>query len=150
MKDTASLKSTNISSTTLVDGRSESRVSLKDHSSGENHEGLIELQINGRTKAFFKWETGELFHLKHWNRQRDGYSSDSENSVSNGEMDFAETSPEDSVLAKGKTIIDKCSEQLQLEHEKWHIGHSHATQQAGDCLAGLVTNQLPTGMPQTF
>ena len=66
MKDTARWQSTDSSSATLVDGRCEPRVSLQDHSSGEKHEGLIELQMNGHTKAFFKFETGEIFHLKHW------------------------------------------------------------------------------------
>ena len=66
MKDTARWQSTDISSATLVDGCGEPRVSLEDHSSGEKHDGLIELQMNGHTKGFFKFETGELFHLKHW------------------------------------------------------------------------------------
>ena len=66
MKDTAPLQSTDSSATTLVDGGNQSRVSLRDSSSGERHEGLVELQMNGHTKAFFKFETGELFHLKHW------------------------------------------------------------------------------------
>ena len=66
IKDTAPLQPTDSSATTLVDGGNRSRVSLKDSSSGEKHEGLVELQMNGHTKAFFKFETGEFFHLKHW------------------------------------------------------------------------------------
>lgn len=66
MKDIAPLQSTDSSASTLVNDCSESQVSLQDHTSGEKHEGLIELQINGHTKAFFKSETGELLHLKHW------------------------------------------------------------------------------------
>lgn len=66
MKDTASVRSTDSSSNTLVDSCCETKVSLQDSSSGEKHEGLIELQMNGHTKAFFKLETGEFFHLKHW------------------------------------------------------------------------------------
>ena len=66
MKDTVPLQSRESSSTTLVDGCRESKVSLKDSSSGEKHEGLVELQMNGHTKAFYKVETGEWFHLKHW------------------------------------------------------------------------------------
>ena len=66
IRDTAPLQSIGSSSTTLVDHRSESKVSLEDGSSGEMHKGLVELQMNGHTKAFFSLETGELFHLKHW------------------------------------------------------------------------------------
>ena len=69
VKDIAPWQLTDSSSATLVDGGSEPRVSIEDHSSGEKHEGLIELQMNGHTKAFFKFETGELFHLKHWKQK---------------------------------------------------------------------------------
>lgn len=152
MKDTAALQSTNKSSTTLIDGRSKSQVSLKNRSSGEKHEDLIELQMNGNTQAFFKLETGEFFHLKHWKHQHNDdsdSSSDNDNPVSNGKNKFAEARPADSALAKGKAFKDKWIEELQLESEKWHVRHLHATQQAGDCLAGLVTNEIPTGKPQT-
>ena len=66
MIDTAPLQSTESSSTTAVDSCSEPKVSLEDSSSGEKHEDLVELQVNGHTKAFYKKETGELFRLKHW------------------------------------------------------------------------------------
>ena len=77
-RDTAPLQSTGSSSTTLVDGYSESKVSLKDKYSGEKHEGLVELQLNGHTKAFFKFETGEFFHLRHW--MKDKYKGSSHTS----------------------------------------------------------------------
>ena len=77
MRDTAPLQSIGSSSTTLVDHCSEPKVSLEDGSSGEKHKGLIELQMNGHTKAFFKLETGELFHLKHW---KDKYKDASDHS----------------------------------------------------------------------
>ena len=66
IKDTAPLQSTESSSATLVDSCSEPKVSLEDSSSGEKHEDLVGLQVNGHTKAFYKIETGELFRLKHW------------------------------------------------------------------------------------
>ena len=72
MKDTAPLQSTESSSTTLVDSCSEPKVSLEDSSSGEKHENLVELQVNGHTKAFYKLETGELFRLKHWKDKTHG------------------------------------------------------------------------------
>lgn len=66
MEDTTPLRSLDNSSTTLVDGCSESKISIHDKSSGEKHEGLVEFQMNGHTRVFFKFETGEFFHLKHW------------------------------------------------------------------------------------
>ena len=137
MKDTAPLQATNSSSTTLVDGYNNSQVSLQNRSSGEKNEGLVELQMNGSTRAFYKIDTGEFLHVKHWKRQRDddsGSSSDSQNPVSIEEECFTQDGPVASALAKGKAARDKC------------IGH--ATQQAGDCLAGWITNEYPTGKPQ--
>ena len=137
MKDTAPLQATNSSSTTLVDGYNNSQVSLQNRSSGEKNEGLVELQMNGSTKAFYKLDTGEFLHVKHWKRQRDDdsdSSSDSQNPVSIEEECFTQDGPVTSALAKGKAARDKC------------IGH--ATQQAGDCLAGWITNEYPTGKPQ--
>lgn len=81
MKDTTSIQSTDSSSKTLVDKCSETKVSLHDSSSGEKHEGLVELQMNGHTKAFFKLETGEFFHLKHW---KDKYKDTSHSSHHRG------------------------------------------------------------------
>ncbi|KAF6225509.1 hypothetical protein HO133_009509 [Letharia lupina] len=151
VKDTVPFQSTNSSSATLTSGRRESPVSLKNRSSGENHKGLIELQINGNTKAFFKMETGELLHLTHWKRQHSNdsdSSSDSDNPNSIERKDVGETVSGASVLAKGRAAKDKWTEELQLDYEKWHDKHSHAKPQAGDCCAGLVTNKLPTGKPQ--
>lgn len=82
MKDSTSTQLTDKSSTTLVKDRSDPKVSLHNRSSGEKHEGLIELQMNGHTKAFFKLETGEFFHLKHW-RDKHHKASDSSQDTGN-------------------------------------------------------------------
>ena len=151
MKGTT-FQSTNSSSTTLVNELSKPQVELQNRSSGEKHEGLIELQLNGNTKAFFKIKTGELFRLKHWNRKHSddsGSSSDNENPPSIEEKDFTRTGPGASALAGGKAVKDKCIEEVQLEHEKWHNWHKHAAQQAGEYLAALVTNETPSGKAQT-
>ena len=154
MKNTAPFQSTNSSSTTLVNACSKPQVSLRNRSSGEDHKNLVELQINRNTIAFFKPQTSELFHLKHWGGQHSDYSdssSDRDNPVSL-EGDFiAPASPGASALAKGKAVRGKWMEELQLECENWRTKHPHATlQQAGDCLAGLSTNEPPTGRPQIF
>lgn len=41
-------------------------ISLHDRSANEKHEGLIELDVNGHQKAFFKPSTGEFFHIPKW------------------------------------------------------------------------------------
>ena len=145
------IQPTNSSSTTLVDGRNRSEVSLKDRSSGENHEGLVELQINGKTKAFLSIDTGVFFRLKHWKGQHsdDSDSSDSDTLLGNVN-DFARRKPGAAVLAKGKAAKDKWIEELQLATESWHNRHSHPMQQAGDCVAGLLTNERLGSKPRNI
>ena len=144
-KDKITIQPTNSSSTTMVNGCNESQVSLKDRSSGENHEGLLELQFNGKTKAFLSIDTGVFFRLKHWK----GHHSDDTDSSSDTDTllgnvdDFARTKPGAAVLAKGRAAKDKWIEELQLASESWHKRHSHPTQQAEDWLAGLLTNGGP-------
>ena len=107
MKDTAPLQSANTSSTTLVGGSNKSQVSLQNDFSGEKHEGLIELQMNGKTKVFLHLETGEFFRLKHWKRHHNDdsvSSSDSDNPLSTDEKDFAQRGHGASALAKGKAL----------------------------------------------
>ena len=128
MKETAPFQSANSSATTLVSGFSKPRVSLQNHSSGEKHKDLIELQMNGSTKVFFKPDTGEFFHLKHWIRQHSDDSvsfSNSENPLSIEGEGFAKPGPAASALSKGKELKDKC-------------------------IVGMVMNELPTGKPQTI
>ena len=120
MKDTAPLQSTDSSSSTLVDSCSEPRISLKDSSSGQKHDGLIELQINGHTKVFFKLQTGEFFHLKHWkDKCKDAMDSshDKSNPLSVEGEDFARTRPNSSELAKKKTDRDEWIQRLWLNHK---------------------------------
>ena len=76
MEDTTPLIPLDSSSTMLVDGCNESKVSIHDESSGEKHEGLVEIQMNGHTRFFLKFETGEIFHLKHW-KDKYKHASDS-------------------------------------------------------------------------
>ena len=109
--------------------------------------------MNGKTKVFLHLETGEFFRLKHWKRHHNDdsvSSSDSDNPLSTDEKDFAQRGHGASALAKGKAFKFKLIEELQLEHATWRNRPSHATQLAGDCVAGLVTNKFPTGKPQTI
>ena len=128
IEETAPFQSATSSSTPLVNGCSKPKVSLHDRSSGEKHKDLIELQINGNTKAFFKLETGEFFHVKHWKRQHSddsGSSSNSDNPLSIEGECFTQTGPAAWALAKGKAFKDKFFD-------------------------GMMMNELPTGKPQTI
>lgn len=128
MRETAPFQSANSSATTLVSGCSKPQVSLHNRSSGEKYKDLIELQMNGSTKAFFKPDTGEFFHLKHWMRQNSddsGLSSNSENPLSIEGEGFAKTGLVASALSKGKEFKDKC-------------------------IVGMMMKELPTGKPQTI
>lgn len=128
MTEPAPIQPANSSSTTLVSGYSKPKVSLQNHSSGEKHMNLVELQMNGNTKAFFKPETGEFFHLKHWTRQHiddSASSSNSDNPITIEGEGFAKTGPIASALAKGREFKDKF-------------------------IVGMMMNGLPTGKPQTI
>ena len=151
-KDMTTIQPTNSSSTTVVNGRDGSEVSLKDRSSGENHEGLIELQFNSKTKAFLSIDTGVFFRLKHWKGQhRDDSDSSSDTDTLLGNVNgYARQNPGAAVLAKGRATKDKWIEELQLATESWHNRHSHPMQQAGDCLARLLTNERPGLRPQNI
>ena len=143
---------TNSSSTTMVNGRNGSEVSLKDRSSGENHEGLIELQYNGKTKAFLNIDSGVFFRLKHWKDQhRDDSDSSSDSDTLLGNVNnYARRNRGAAVLAKGRATKDKWIEELQLATERLYNRHSHPKQQAGDCLTGLLTNERPGLRPQNI
>ena len=133
-EDMATIQPTVSSSTTIANRCNGSEVSLKDRSSGENHEGLIELQFNGKTKAFLSIDTGVFFRLKHWKgRHRDDSdsSSDTDTLLGNGN-EYARRKPGAAVLAKGRATKDKWIDELQLATENWHNKHSHPMQQAGD------------------
>ena len=128
MEGTAPFQSTNGSSTAPVNKYKKPKVSLENRSSGEKHKGLIELQMNGSTKAFFKPETGEFLHLNHWKHQHSddsGLFPDGGNPLNSEGESCAQTGLGTSALAKGKAVKDRC-------------------------LAGLVVNELPTGKPQTI
>ena len=146
------IQPTNSSSTTIVDGRNGSEVSLKDRSSGENHEGLVELQFNGKTKAFLNIDTGVFFRLKHWKglHSDDSDSSSDIDTLLGSVGDLARRKPGAAVLAKGRAAKDKWIEELQLATESWHNRHSHPVQQAGDCLAGLLTNERLGSKPRNI
>ena len=154
----SSWSSNNASSRTLVPSVKESRkssiVSLQDHSSNEKHEGLIELNVRGKRKAFFKPSTGEFLHISPWKSTHsdDNDSSDDERMKRKAEEKNSTHRALGQMVAGGvswavgKKLDDKLAEKLE---EKNHHNWRQPPQRAGDCLAGVVTNEWPTGRPTT-
>lgn len=154
--------SDNSSAETLVtpwkDSHAPSNVSVVDESANEKHEGLIELEIGGKAKAFFKPSTGEFIHLKPWKSTHDS-DSDSDSEENRLKSKAEEKGSVHRVLgqmlaggvswAAGKSLEKKWAEGLQKENVRWgNDGLRHRRQppqRAGDCLAGEVTNEWPTG-----
>ena len=154
----SSWSSNNTSARTLIPSATESRkpsvVSLQDHSSNEKHEGLIELNVRGKRKAFFKPSTGEFFHIPQWKstHSEDEDSSDEERMKRKAEEKNSTHRALGQMVAGGvswslgRRLDDKLAEKLE---EKNHHSFRQPPQRAGDCLAGEVTNEWPTGRPTT-
>ena len=148
----------NVSADTLVDPpekfqKRRSRASILDKSANEKHENLIELEFNGKKKAFFKPDTGEFFHFKPWKS-----THDSDDDVEN-ERHLKETAEEKGSTYKaiGKMIAGGVSlgtgkevettvaeglEKAEVKLEGSGIRHrQQPPQQCGDSLAGEVTRE---------
>ena len=127
-----------------------SKVNLRHSIDNDNeeHENVIELPAKGKTKNFFDPNTGEYIHLAPWkSTEYEDENSDDED-ISKGEIRkaFAQMTTGAVALAGGKNIDDVFLEEM----EKWAVPQKQAVpQRAGDCLAGLVTNEYPSGRPQT-
>ncbi|KAL6712921.1 hypothetical protein ACLMJK_009476 [Lecanora helva] len=143
----SSPSSQNTSAETLVASveeiRKPSRVSIHDHSADEKHEGLIELQVCGKRKAFFKPSTGEFFHISPWkSTHSDDDSSDEEHIKKKAEKDSTHRTLGKMVIGGvswviGKQVDEKLAEKLEeVTHHKWY----QPTQSAGDSLAGEATS----------
>lgn len=142
------------------DTRKPSHVSVLDESANEKHEGLIELQIAGKTKAFLKPSTGDFIHLKPWKRSDDGSSG------SESEEEWLKPKAEEKgsvhrvlgemlaggiMWAVGKSFQKPTMEGLQRENGIWGEEglrrRRQVPQRVGDCLAGEITNECPSGKP---
>ncbi len=142
------------------DTRKPSHVSILDESANEKHEGLIELQFAGKTKAFLKPSTGDFIHLKPWKRSYDA-SSGSESDEERPRAKAEEKGSVHRVLgemfaggvmwAVGKSFQKPKVEGLQKDIEIWGQEglrrRRQVSQRVGDCLAGEITNECPSGKP---
>ncbi len=147
----------NTSADTLVapwqGSRRASTVSLRDRSKNEKHEGLIELDVAGKRKAFFKPSTGEFFHISPW-KSTHSDSEDSDDDDRFGRKAEEKHSTHRALgqmvaggvsWAVGKRVDQELAERLQRKVD--NRKHRQPPQRAGDCLAGEVTNEWPTGKP---
>lgn len=107
------------------------------------HEGLIELKPTKNTKNFLDPNTGVSYHMSPWKSTHDGdedgklslhFKSKPEGTVKHAILGM---SVGGAALANGKTLEDKIAQVLEKK--------VHVPQRAGDCLAGEVTNEAPTG-----
>ena len=140
------------SSETLVDpltGSDPRKVSITDRSANETHEGLIELETKGDNKTYFDPKTGEFIHLTPWKSpdKDDDESKDNHSGKAATKKDttraFARMATGLGAWAGGKDVDDALAREI-ADAENRRIA-----QRAGDCLAGLVTNERPSGWPQT-
>ena len=117
-----------------------SKVSLKDNTSEEKHENLIELKTEGPNKTFFDPETGEFLHLTPWkstgNDEVHGLRPDSKGSIRRA---FAMMTLGGAGWAGGKSIDDQLAEELQA--------NSKIFTQIGDGITGDLINEAPSGKP---
>ena len=140
------------SSETLVGplaGSDPQKVSITDQSANETHEGLRELETTGDIKTYFDDETGEFIHLTPWKspHKDDDESKGNHSGKAATNKDtmhaFVCMATGLSAWAGGKDIDDALAREIaDAENKK-------IAQRAGDCLAGLVTNERPSGWPQT-
>ena len=125
------------------------KVSITDRSANETHEGLIELKTTGGNKTYFDPETGEFIHLTPWKspHKDDDESKDNHSGKAATKKDTARAITRMATglgaYAGGKDVNDA------LAREITDAENRRIAQRAGDCLAGLVTNEHPSGWPQT-
>ena len=117
-----------------------SKVSLKNHTSEEKQENLIELKTKGPNKTLFDPETGEFLHLTPWkstgNNEVHGLRPDHKGSIRRAVaiMTLGGTG-----WAGGKSIDDRLAEELHA--------NSKIVAKAGDGITGDMINELPSGKP---
>ena len=150
--EAAAWQAINSSFDTLVNplmGSHPSKVSITDRSANEKHEGLIELETTGDNKTFFDPETGEFIHLTPWRspQKNDNESNDNHSgkAATRGDTTRAIVRMATGLVAwaGGKEVDDVLVKNITDAENK------NFAQRAGDSLAGLVTNEQPSGWPQT-
>ncbi|KAL8782621.1 MAG: hypothetical protein Q9195_009611 [Heterodermia aff. obscurata] len=114
----------------------------------EHHDGLIELKQTNETRNFWIPETGETLHLAPWKSTHDSSEEDEEQEpfekLEKGTIQrkLTEMSIGSAILGGGKAAETSLHEKAQAEKRK-------QSQQMGDSLAGLVSNE-PASIKDAF
>lgn len=167
-KDISGSQSRNSSAGTLVsgwaqqEGRRPSNVTIQTSAGGDNkyHEGLIELETKGVNKTFFDPDTGEFIHLSPWKSthndsedsegEEDSYSKAKPKGKEGVKRVLAQMATGGVAWAGGKRIDDAILEDFREVGKESEGSKERIPQRAGDCLAGLVTNEAPSGRPTSI
>lgn len=145
------------STNTLVNpwiGPNPSKVSITNSSSNEKHEGLVELETTGDNKTFCDLETGQFVHLTPWkSTHNDDEQSDDDLSLKADDKGstksaFAHMATGGAAWAGGKDVDELLK--IRITEVDGKIKRTRIPHRAGDCLAGLVTNERRSGWPQTI
>ena len=149
--EVAAWQAINSSSDTLVDSLTESnpsKVSITDQSAIEKHEGSIELETTGDNKTSFEPKTDKFILLPHWetphknDNKKNGDHSGKTTTKGNTMRAIARMATGLSALAGGPEVDNAIVNKITYAENRT------IAQRAGDSIAGLVTNERPSGRPQ--
>lgn len=139
--------SANSSAATLVEGGDEGNEKHDEHHD-EHHDGLIELKQTNGTRNFIDPETGQTLHLAPWKSTHDSSEEEEEQDpfekLEKGTIQrkLTEMSIGSATLGGGTAAEISLHEKAQAEKRK-------QSQQMGDSLAGLVSNE-PSSIKDAF
>ena len=141
----------NSSSDTLVNpftGSNPSKVSITDQPAIKKHEGSIELETTGDNKTSFEPKTDNFILLPHWriphknDYKKNGDQLGKTTTKGNTMRAIARMATGLSALAGGPEVDNAIVDKITYAENRI------VAQRAGDSLAGLVTNERPSGRPQ--
>ena len=118
--------------------------------------GLVELETTGDNKTFFDLETGEVVHLTPWkSTHNDDEEPDNDRSLKADDKGsirsaFAHMATGGAAWAGGKDVDEVLKTRITEVDGKIKRMRMRIPHRAGDCLAGLVTNERRSGWPQTM
>ena len=114
----------------------------------EHHDGLIELKQTNGTRNFLDPETGETLHLAPWKSTHDS-SEEEEEQESFEKLEKGTIQRKLTEMSIGSAILGGGTAAETSLHEKAQAEKRKQSQQMGDSLAGLVSNE-PSSIKDAF
>lgn len=114
----------------------------------EHHDGLIELKQTNGTRNFLDPETGETLHLAPWKSTHDS-SEEEEEQESFEKLEKGTIHRKLTEMSIGSAILGGGTAAETSLHEKAQAEKRKQSQQMGDSLAGLVSNE-PSSIKDAF